>query len=62
MKNFDPVGYNRAKWADPKRTKNNPASCTKAHSFCNFGYEWADESGKVKSIDQPINPVNYFLN
>ena len=38
MKNFDPVGYNRNKWSDHKNTKNNPPSCTKAHSFCNFEY------------------------
>ena len=38
MKNFDPVSFTRDKWSDVNHTKNKPASCSKAHSFCNFDY------------------------
>lgn len=57
MKNFDPVGYTRDRWADPKQTKNKPVSCQKSHTFCNFEYEWATDSGSMRPINRPVHYV-----
>ena len=58
MKNFDPIGYTREKWSDPKHTKNRPVSCHKDHSFCNLDYEWATEIAGMKPANRPVNSVN----
>lgn len=57
MRNFDPVGYTRQKWSDPKRIKNKPHSCEKSHTFCHIEYEWATDAGKMRSINRPVNSV-----
>ena len=31
------------------------------HSFCNFDYEWADDSKNIQDLNNPINTVNNSL-